>query len=235
MKVAVMQPYFLPYLGYWQLMGAVDQFVIFDDVAFIQKGWINRNRLLLNGAPHLFTLPLENASQNRLISEIRLLPGAEGRKKILATVHHAYARAPFFQEAFALVEEVVMCSEEYLAPYLAFGIKRIARHLGFTADFTCSSGMEAGRGMKGSQRIIALCKALGADEYINPPGGAGIYQANEFSEAGIHLRFLQPGECRYRQFGGPFVPWLSIVDILMFNNSEAVAALLADCQNAAAQ
>lgn len=105
MKIAVMQPYLFPYIGYFQLLNAVDMFVVFDDVNFIKKGWINRNNILVNRQKYLFTVPLKDASQNKLIKEVQIADDG-WQEKFLKTVAQSYKKAEFFDEAFALIEKL---------------------------------------------------------------------------------------------------------------------------------
>ncbi len=221
-----MQPYLLPYLGYFQLLHSVDTFVLLDEVAFINRGWINRNRLLLNGAAHLFTVPLAGSSQNRRIQDLRLHPDDRARRKLLATIRQAYRAAPEFECAFPLVSEILLCQEPDLTTLVANSLTLINDYLGRPVPLVRSSAL-AGRGAAtGPARLIAICQQLGATEYVNLAGGAALYSAADFAAQGLTLRFLEPVLTPYPQGGGAFVPGLSILDVLMHNAPVQVGALV---------
>jgi hypothetical protein len=229
MKLAIMQPYFFPYIGYFQLLHAIDKFVVYDDVAFIKQGWINRNRILINGQPSYLTVPLRQASSFRLIQEIEVDDGAQNRQwqaRLLKTVANAYRRAPEFGHVFPLIESVLMDGAGRMAELALRSLRAVARHLDLHPQWVESSSAYANAGMSGQDRVLAICGAERASEYINAAGGAELYSPEAFAQAGVRLRFLQPERVEYRQFGAPFVPWLSIIDVLMFNSPAAVRALL---------
>ncbi len=225
MRVAIMQPYLLPYLGYFQLLHRVDTFVLLDDVAFINKGWINRNQLLVNGKPHLFTIPLAGSSQNKLIRDIRLLPDDRARRKLLATIRQAYRAAPQFARAFPLVEAVLLSPEPDLTTLVANSLSLINEYVGRPVPLVRSSALAKPSHATGQARILAICRSLGASDYVNMAGGASLYAAPDFAAQGIKLHFLQPSLLPYPQGSGAFVPGLSIVDVLMHNSPVRVREL----------
>lgn len=217
-KIAIMQPYFLPYIGYFQLMGAVDRFVLYDDVAFITRGWINRNRLLIQGAPWRFTLPLANASQNLTIREIRVADSIlNWRRDFFKTLHHAYGKAPYYTETLELIQECLQCSSTFLIDWLQHALSRLSFALELRTELTRNSEAETPPGLKGQERILAICSREGACIYRNAFNGQSLYDPLVFAERGLTLQFMQARIAPYPQFGAPFVPCLSIVDILMFN------------------
>jgi hypothetical protein len=227
MKLAIMQPYFFPYLGYFQLMAAVDRFVLLDDVAFINRGWINRNRILVSGKEQLVTVPLRQASQNRLIRDIEVCEEPPWREKFLKTLQQAYRRAPFFASAYACVEETLRTPSRDIGSLASASLQAVATHLGIQTFVVRSSSVYENAALKGSERILDICRREGADEYFNAPGGRALYRAEDFRDRGMELHFVQPAPFRYSQLGGgDFVPWLSIIDVLMFNSPEAVAEQL---------
>ena len=229
MKLAVMQPYFLPYLGYFQLMSAVDRFVVYDDVRFIKRGWINRNRILVNGRDHLFTVPLSDASQNRYINEIRLVAETAWKGKLLRTIELAYRRAPCFEQTYPLVREIVNFPERNLAAYLRNGLLAIRDYLGILTTIIATSDAYQNRELKGAARILDICRREKASVYVNASGGKELYDRDTFRSNGIALRFVEPLDFRYEQFGGEFQAALSIVDVLMFNPVEIVRDAI--CRN----
>lgn len=219
MKIAVMQPYFMPYIGYWQLIGAVDKFVILDDVNYIMRGYINRNRILLNGKSYRFTIPIEKASQNKLIMETKLNFTLKEKVSFLQTVSNAYRRAPYYGSVMPIMEDIVYNPQTDLTSFIRYSIEKVMQYLNIHTEILLSSGIEKNRGLKGEVRIIELCKKLGADIYINPCGGRNLYHRDAFEKEHIELFFLDTqSECIvYKQPQQEFVENLSIVDIMMFN------------------
>jgi hypothetical protein len=216
MKVAIMQPYIFPYLGYFQLLGAVDSFVVYDNIQYTKKGWINRNRMLENGKATLFTLPIASASDYLDIRERDLAP-EYAPEKLLARFKGAYRRAPHFAETLPLLEAVLTDPERNLFSYLHQALQRTALHLGLATDIRVSSTLPIDHTLKAQDKVLAMCEALGADTYINPIGGIELYSRQDFAERGVDLRFLQMAQLEYPQMSPEFVPSLSIIDVLMHN------------------
>lgn len=227
MIAAVMQPYFFPYIGYWQLLADADTFVIFDDVNYINRGWINRNRILVNGEARYFNIPLKGASQNLLINEIELEGSLKETEKLLKQVEFAYKKAPQFQNVFPVFEQCIRSEERNLARFLGETLAAVSGYLGIKTKLVYSSELEKDPSVRGQQKVLACCKALGATEYRNPIGGTELYDKALFKENGIDLYFLKADDdIVYPQFGAPFVPFLSMLDVLMFNDIPTVQAFL---------
>lgn len=226
MRVAIMQPYFLPYIGYFQLIGAVDEFVVYDNIKYTKKGWINRNRLLQNGADTMFSLPLKKDSDSLDVVR-RELAADFNRDKLLNQFRGAYARAPYFAETFPLLERIVLYEELNLFRYLHHSIVGTCAHLGLTTRIRVSSEIAIAHDLKGQDKVLALCQALKADTYINAIGGLELYSRDDFAAHGVALKFLRSRPLEYAQFGQAFVPWLSIVDVLMFNPIDKIKDMLA--------
>ena len=229
MKLAIMQPYFFPYLGYFQLLHAVDRFVVYDDVAFIKQGWVNRNRILINGQPSYVTVPLKQASSFRLIHEIEIDDSPQNRlwpARLLKTVDNAYRRAPQFDRVFPLIESVLDAGATRVGELARDSVRAVAAHLGLNCEWIDTSATYGNADLAGQERVLAICRAERATEYVNAAGGVELYSREEFARAGITLRFLALSPAEYRQFGAPFVPWLSIIDVLMFNTPSEVADLI---------
>lgn len=223
-KVAVMQPYLFPYIGYFQLIKAVDIFVLYDDVNYINRGWINRNRILLNGEPHLFTIPLSKASQNKLINEIEIQDNQEAKIKLLKLIQHAYSKAPYFDDVYLLIENILNYQEKNLSRFIENSIKKISEYIGISTAIMISSKLKKNNALKGQEKIINICKILGSDCYINPIGGVHLYDENQFSDENIVLKFIKPKEIHYRQFKlNQHIPNLSIIDVLMFNSKSDIS------------
>lgn len=209
-----MQPYYFPYVGYFQLISAVDKFIVFDDVNYIKKGWINRNRILLNGAAYVFTLPIQKASQNRLINLIELNSQERWIKKFYLSIDHAYKHSANYSEVLSLIKEIHSFSNNNLSAFLTNSIKMICTYLDIKTEIVSSSTIYDNTGLKGQDRIIDICCKEGANIYINPIGGCDLYSCEEFRKKGIELKFLQTLEHFYYQPSGVFVPFLSIIDLL---------------------
>ena len=223
MKVAVMQPYFFPYLGYWQLISSVDTFVIFDDVNYFKKGYINRNSILVSNTSYLLTLELLKASQNKKINEIVVGGNAPN---ILKTISSSYKKAPNFEIVFCFIRQILLNDEDNLAYFLYYLIKRVCDYLDIPTDLKVSSKIEKSRVLKGQERILQICTSLEATHYINAIGGQELYRKEVFLEHKIELSFLKSKSIEYRQYEGPFIPNLSIIDVLMFNDKEQIKKYL---------
>ena len=232
MRLAIMQPYLFPYVGYYQLVAATDQFVFFDDVHFMKKGWIHRNAILIQGQRYRFTVPLLKASQNKLIRETQLHPVEYPRwcEKFLKTLHQGYRSAPFFEEAYTLVSGILLAKNESMATLAANSVTEVAAYLQITTDFAYSSALNYERDGDGQAKIIAICQLQNTHEYINAIGGQELYDPALFAEHQVELRFLQSQEISYQQPTSPFVPYLSIIDMLMQCSVTDIQALLTHYQ-----
>jgi hypothetical protein len=228
MKLAIMQPYFLPYIGYFQLINATDKFIIFDDVNYIKKGWINRNRILLNGKEYLFTIPLENASQNKLINEIDHSPGSAWKVKLLKTFHSSYNKAPMFTEVYPMLEKIIDFENSHLSTFISNSIVQICNYLKIKTHIVLSSSQYDTTRLKGQEKILEICRKEHAGVYINPVGGFAIYQREAFNKEKVKLSFLNSKPIIYKQFGSDFIPFLSIIDVMMFNNKEKILGFLSE-------
>ena len=227
-KLGVMQPYFLPYIGYWQLLNAVDRYVIYDDVNFIRGGWINRNRILVNGESKLIHVQMHNASQNKRINEIEVLADPIYKKKLLKNIEGCYRKAPFFRHVFPVIENVINYGEINLARYLQYTISRICEYLSIDTELIVSSTLPKNNELRGQDKILEICKILDADEYFNAVGGQALYSHEDFGAQGIQLNFIKTGNIRYKQFNNEFVASLSIIDVMMFNSVAEVKKMLED-------
>jgi hypothetical protein len=226
MKIGVMQPYLFPYLGYFQHINAVDRFVLLDDVNFIKKGYINRNQILLNGEAFRFTLPLQKVSQNKLICEIEITPEIAERYKILENIKNAYKKAPYFTTIYPAIESILLYNETNLAKFLANSIINICSLLDIKTEIIPSSQIYPPGNLTGQERILDIVKKNNANMYINPIGGTELYSQSLFEQNEVVLKFHKMKEVVYKQYSNSFVPYLSIIDILMFCDQEKIAGLL---------
>lgn len=226
MKLGIMQPYFIPYIGYWQLMNAVDKYVIYDDVNYIKGGWINRNRILVNGQPSFFNIPMLGASPNKKINEVGVNHDLKLMAKNLRILEGAYKKAPQYERVFPLVEAIFSSQQENIAGFIADSFQIINRYLGIQTEMILSSSLRKDCSLRGQDKVLAICEELGASEYYNAIGGQELYSFSDFRRRGIQLKFLQTELIEYTQFGGTFQPNLSILDVMMFNPPEIISEYL---------
>lgn len=217
-----MQPYFLPYIGYWQLIATVDKFIILDDVNYINRGWINRNRILSNKAPTWLTIPLVGASQNKLIFDLEILKDDGWSSKIEKLVSHSYANSPQFDSIFYFFQHLLSDAQGNLSNFLLKSISTICNQLHIKTEIVSASRNFPKDELRGQDRIIDICKRVGAYQYYNPIGGRNLYSKDKFAEQNIDLIFVESVAIEYEQNANSFVPWLSILDILMCSNIEHI-------------
>ena len=225
MKLAIMQPYIFPYIGYFQLINAVDKFVILDDVNFIMRGWINRNRILVNGKDHLFSIPIKQASQNKLIYECEIAEG-NWKVKFLKTIELCYNKAPFNRGCIGVISSILSSNETNLSKLLTFQIKKICNYLEIKTEIIDSSRFYSNQHLKAQERIIDICKQEGAEIYYNAIGGKSLYNSDDFKKNNIELHFLNTLPERYPQYNNEFVHFLSIIDVMMFNSLDRIQEML---------
>ncbi len=226
MKIAIMQPYFFPYIGYFQLIAAADVFIVYDNIQYTKKGWINRNRMLQNGKDVMFSLPLKSDSDSLNVCERELAAGFN-RDKLLNQINGAYRRAACFDQVMPLIEQVVRYEDANLFRFLHHSIVKTCEYLGIATEIRISSGIAINHKLKGQGKVLALCEAVGATTYINANGGMELYSKEVFLEQGVELKFIRSKPFEYTQFGTEFVPWLSVVDVLMFNPIDVVQKKIA--------
>lgn len=223
MKLGIMQPYFFPYIGYWQLLNYVDQYVIYDDVTYIKGGWINRNNFLINGEKKLFSIALSNAGSNTLIKDIEI---KDDFVKFIKMLQTNYAKAPYFKDVFPVIQEIVSFQDKNLAAFLINSHKVIASYLDMQTKIIISSQMVKDLSLRSSDKVLDICNNLQASNYINAIGGKDLYDKNEFIKNGVILEFLQSEIVPYNQYKNEFIPGLSIIDVIMFNSKEIVIRML---------
>ncbi len=227
MKLGIMQPYFMPYIGYWQLMAAVDTYVIYDNIQYTKKGWFNRNRILQNGEDVYVTIPLRKDSDFLNVNQ-RSIADSFDRIKLLNQIKSNYHKAPFFLNIYPLIENIIMYPKYNLFDYLFNSISLVKEILSINTKLIVSSTIDIDHSLKGKDKVLAMCKSMHATEYYNSFGGIDLYNKSEFNDAGINLKFLQANLKEYSQLKNKFVPGLSIIDVLMFNSLEQVHSMLND-------
>lgn len=217
MRLAIMQPYFLPYIGYFQLIAAVDHFIIYDNIKYTKKGWINRNRILQNGKDVIFSLPLKKDSDYLFIQN-RILAASFNRYTLLNQFKGAYQKAPYFEHVRDLLEQIILHENMNLFDFLHYSLLKTCEYLGIATTITVSSSIEIDHNLTSQNKVLALCKAMYATTYVNTIGGLDLYSKNDFNEKKIDLKFIKSIPFEYSQFGNVFIPSLSIIDVMMFNS-----------------
>lgn len=227
MKIAIMQPYFLPYIGYFQLIGAVDKFVIYDDIQYTKKGWINRNRILQNGKDAFITIPLSQYAGVANVSDYKLAENfRQFALKQERMIEASYRKAPYFETTIEVYREIMAFDNQNLFQFIFNSVRKVNAVLNIGTEIVVSSTLQLPSGLRGAERVMAICQTLKAHTYINPIGGTTLYDKKDFSAKGIQLLFLQSNDINYEQFNNAFVPWLSILDVLMFNNKIKISEFL---------
>lgn len=220
-SIAVQQPYFLPYLGYFALIRQVDTFVLLDSVQFIRRGWIHRNRLPLeNGNWFYFGLPVQKTHRNSSIREIRIARDVSWRKSLRRTLEQRYGKAPYFASVSPLIDTLWKEESRLLSPVCEL-LMRLSGYLGFrTRWLSASEILQNDRQTTGEERIFRICEKLGADEYWNLPGGGTLYRPENFRENGIDLHFIP--HCDETESGGCW----SILHLAMWNSPSEINSMI---------
>ena len=230
MKLAIMQPYFFPYIVYFQLINAVDKFILYNDVTFIKQGWINRNYILANNQKHLISLPVSKISSNKLISETYINKNEITRwyKKFLLSIEQQYKKSPNYKEVFELIISIFKHVNQaaIISEFNKLSIERINEYLGIETKIEDSSGKYNNENLSGQDRVINICKKENATIYINAIGGTELYDKEKFKNSNINLYFLKPIYISYKQQNNEFIPWLSIIDVMMFNDKNRIRNML---------
>ncbi len=221
-----MQPYFFPYIGYWQLINAVDTYVIYDDVDYIRRGWINRNNILLNSIKHLITFSVSGVYTGIKINKVMVDENCREHEKLLKTIAYTYKKAEFFSQVFPILEKILLKKNKYICEMLIYQIIEIAKYFDIKTKFFISSQLEKNTNLKGECKIIDICKCVNSTVYINAIGGKALYTQSNFSKENLALYFLKPNTICYKQNSNEFVPNLSIIDVMMFNSPDKIREML---------
>lgn len=222
-----MQPYLFPYIGYFQLMNAVDIFVIYDNIQYTKKGWINRNRILSNGKAEYISLPLRNAPHHLDVKDRFLADNWPiERTHLRNVISESYRKAPHFEKVYQVIEECLSYEGTNLFEFILNSLKILKEYLGINATLEISSNVNIDHSLKGKDRVIEICKALTAANYLNPIGGTRLYKKDQFEQEGIQLSFIKSENVTYWQFNNEFIPFLSIVDVMMFNDVKKIGEFL---------
>ena len=224
MKLAIMQPYFLPYLGYFQLIACVDKFVVYDDVSYIKGGWVNRNNIKVHGQAKLITIPLQNGRSGVPICDVLIAGRREfWARKMLRTVAESYANAPFYNQVFSMFESWIATDVQGVSELNVRILGDICEYIGLNTNIVPTSKKYSNSNLKSSERISDICKQEQADHYINAAGGRELYEQSQFDAVGVKLNFIDTVLPEYEQQGNFFVPGLSILDVLMNNSIKEIS------------
>jgi len=228
MKIGIMQPYFFPYIGYFALINSVERFVLYDDVAYIKNGWINRNRIKVGNGVHYMTVPVTNASTNYFINEVRIVNYDNFKIKLFKTLEMNYKKAPSYIKIVDLLADIFHGRFDYINDLNREALFGVTRYLDINTEMIISSGIKKNKELKAEAKVIDICKILDGDVYINPIGGQELYSKENFQKAGIRLKFVSMNDIIYKQGEGDFIPNLSIIDVLMWNTKDDLKSMLND-------
>ena len=227
MKIAIMQPYLFPYIGYFLLMNAVDEFIVYDNIQFTKKGWINRNRILFNEKDIYITLPLKKGSdyldiRDRELAESWLMD----RKKMISRIAEAYRNAPFFATVFPVIEKAILFEESNLFKFIFNSLHLLKDYLNIKTTIILSSSISIDHSVRAGDKVLEICRARKARSYLNPIGGLNLYSKECFKNENLDLYFLKTGNINYPQLKNDFVTSLSIIDVMMFNSKQQIQEYL---------
>ncbi len=227
MKLAIMQPYLFPYIGYFQLINAVDKFIIYDDVNYISRGWINRNNMQLNDQKHLFTIPILKASQNKLINELEFNFDEKWKRKFMKTLESAYKKSIFYEEITNMVNNILDYPQKNISSFIHNSLVLITSYLCIETEILPSSRIFNNTDLNGQERILNICMIEKADTYINPIGGLEIYDPSLFRKNDISLYFIST-DIYPPTFPSlsTFYPNISILDLLYKTTPDEINLLL---------
>ena len=218
-----MQPYFMAYIGYYQLINSVDKFIIYDNIQYTKKGWINRNRILCENKDRLISLPIKKDSDYLNIDKRKLSDTWTSDKiKMLNVIKASYSKSPYFSDVYPLITKCINNSETNLFKFIYDSIIIINDYLDIKTQMIISSTLDIDHNLKSQDKVLALCLNQNADIYINSFGGVELYDKKTFKEHNIELNFIKSNPINYKQFNNEFTPWLSILDVLMFNSKEEI-------------
>ncbi len=227
MKTGIVQPYFLPYIGYFALVNVVDKFVYFDDVQYMRRGWVNRNRIKVIADWHYITLPVKKVSLSANINEVYIVDDEKEINKIRKSIEYSYGKAPYYDVIKELIFDLIIPGENISKLNITL-TNKICNYLNINTNMYISSKIPKDNSLKGEDKIINICKILGGDHYINPIGGIKLYSKEQFLQSGVKLSFVKMNEIVYYQGKGDFIPNLSTIDALMWNPKEDIKSLLCD-------
>lgn len=230
MKLAIMQPYFFPYIGYFSLIKNTDKFISFDPVQYIKKGWMNRNRILKpNEGWQYIIAPVKTHGRDTLIKDIQVIDGDEWKSKIINQLDHYKKRAPYYNEVIRVLEACFNHSDTSLSKLNSLYLSLICSYLNIPFNFQMYSDLDidvSSSVTAADEWALRISESLAASEYVNPPGGVSFFNKKKYSDSNIKLKFLKIKDVTYSQRRNQFEPGLSIVDVMMFNSPEEIVKML---------
>jgi hypothetical protein len=229
MTLGIMQPYFFPYIGYFSLIKHVDHFILFDTPQFIRHGWVDRNRTLsANGDPIYIRVPLMKHHQTTPINELKIRFLENWQEKIFAQLTPYKKRAPNYKQTIDLLKYILSKQFTQLAPLNHHITTILCEHLNIQTPITkwSSMDMKIEEVREPDEWALNICKAMGSNSYINPIGGVSFFDRNKYEKNGIEIKFLNSIPAQYPQLNTNFQPFLSIIDILMFNSPKNIQEML---------
>ena len=234
MKVAIMQPYFFPYLGYFQLIKQTENLILFDDVQNIRHGWINRNRVLKPEKEWQYIIvPLQGHEQTTPIKEIRVQNDDDWKIKIIRQIEHYKKKSPYYAQTKILLEECFNFQETSITLLNAFYIRKVCKYIGLPLNLKISSteNYDYKNVNDAGEWALRICEQIGATAYLNPIGGMELFEPLKFAKSNIQLNFLTIKDIAYSQRrNGIIETGLSIIDVMMFNSPEQIQNLLDQCE-----
>lgn len=225
MRIGIMQPYIFPYIGYYQLIQAVGKFVLLDDVHYINRGWINRNRIIVNNQEYLFSIPLKKSSQNKLIKDLEIAEAFNWQEKLLKTISYSYKKAPFYSSTFPLIEDIILYKGKQLTGFIYYSLTKMLDYLDVKTTVVSTSGVYNNSYLKGQARIVDICQKENASVYINAIGGKELYKKEDFADERIKLFFIKAKFSKQTTNGRTAI---SMIDVLMHHSKEELQAMLND-------
>ena len=230
MKIGIMQPYFFPYLGYFQLISAVDKWIVFDTPQYIRHGWINRNRILKpdrNDFQYV-NVPLKKHAREATIKEVEISATENWKDKLTGQLAHYKKVAPFYSETIKIIENAISLDTESIVKLNCVVLNAVCEYLEIEFNYEIYSEMNLKHktAQHAGEWALHISSALGAKTYINPPGGVEIFDKSQFDTAGIELLFLESQLPEYNQKNEKFIPGLSIIDVMMFNSATGIKNML---------
>ena len=231
MRLAIMQPYFFPYLGYYSLIKKSDNFILFDTVQFIRRGWIERNRILkpTEGWQYI-GVPLVKKPLLTPIHEMEIKVHEDWKGKLMLQLEHYKKRAPFYRETLSVIKESLNINTSSIVKLNENILKKTCEYIEIPLKISVFSEMNLiiGKVNHPGEWALNITKSLGGKEYINPTGGVDIFKREQFTDSGISLHFLGNNLATYNQRRSVFEPGLSIIDVMMFNEPKAISKLIDD-------
>lgn len=233
MKLAIMQPYFMPYIGYFSLIKHVNEFILFDTPQFIRHGWIERNRILKqNGEPLYIRVPLEKHHRDVKINNLVINNSENWKEKIIAQLAPYRKKAPNYWKVISLMKEIFELESESIVDINYHSLKKICEYLGIRTPIKKWSEMNIEIDVVNApdEWALNICKSLHANKYFNPIGGASFFNSKKYEKSGIELKFMETRATKYKQFTNEFVPFLSIIDVMMFCDIDNVNKMIDNCK-----